>query len=428
LADGPEIAADSISRRRLDEALTSAPKATLEVLTEAVARLGQSFVPTIFETLLADRLSGERSVAGISPMLAEQERQALFDALKRMPVASRACLQQQCESNPPLEVRVKAIEVLGRIGDAMDLRLLLDFVRPKVSVAAPQASSEALIDELSFDLAFVLRDSLERILDRDARGYVQLEAQFAKVPASLRPLLVQAISSRESLAGLSVLARLLGDHAELDASLLTGISRCSSRLAPPFDSAVNDAVRRTLDASSPELLRDAAMASGRLEDSEAIPHLIGLLSHQDRDVRESAHWALCKISGLSFAADAKAWTPWLQAEQSWWQESAADLLSELESADRARALALVQQLARRRYPRHQLAAELTRGLAHPDATVRCLTCVALGQMQSRSAVAALLLRLEDSEDAVREQAHRALRAITGADLPAGRAAWAQAGY
>jgi hypothetical protein len=49
-------------------------------------------------------------------------------------------------------------------------------------------------------------------------------------------------------------------------------------------------------------------------------------------------------------------------------------------------------------------------------------------MQSRSAVAALLLRLEDSEDAVREQAHRALRAITGADLPAGRAAWAQAGY
>jgi HEAT repeat protein len=170
------------------------------------------------------------------------------------------------------------------------------------------------------------------------------------------------------------------------------------------------------------------MASGRLEDSEAIPHLIGLLSHQDRDVRESAHWALCKISGLSFAADAKAWTPWLQAEQSWWQESAADLLSELESADRARALALVQQLARRRYPRHQLAAELTRGLAHPDATVRCLTCVALGQMQSRSAVAALLLRLEDSEDAVREQAHRALRAITGADLPAGRAAWAQAGY
>jgi hypothetical protein len=263
LADGPEIAADSISRRRLDEALTSAPKATLEVLTEAVARLGQSFVPTIFETLLADRLSGERSVAGISPMLAEQERQALFDALKRMPVASRACLQQQCESNPPLEVRVKAIEVLGRIGDAMDLRLLLDFVRPKVSVAAPQASSEALIDELSFDLAFVLRDSLERILDRDARGYVQLEAQFAKVPASLRPLLVQAISSRESLAGLSVLARLLGDHAELDASLLTGISRCSSRLAPPFDSAVNDAVRRTLDASSPELLRDAAMASCR---------------------------------------------------------------------------------------------------------------------------------------------------------------------
>jgi HEAT repeat protein len=228
-------------------------------------------------------------------------------------------------------------------------------------------------------------------------------------------------------AAVEALAQLLGVQPELDLLLLAELGRCASGQAPPFDSAVGSRVRGFLHAPSVELVREAAQACGRLEDAEALPELVELLGHENRGVRRNAHWSLRKITGVSFAEDPRAWGAWLLSEERWWDERAPELLLGLGDPDLAHALAAVQELARRRAPRHPLAREMVRALAHEEREVRRLACVALGQFRSRTAVPDLLAALEDPEADVRMAALRALRSITGLDLPGERAAWAKAG-
>ena len=155
---------------------------------------------------------------------------------------------------------------------------------------------------------------------------------------------------------------------------------------------------------------------------------VGLLAHGNRAVHDNAYWSLKKISGLYLAADPKAWTAWLEQETNWWRERAPAILAQLDSDDLSVALSSVQQIARRRYPRHALAAELCRALDHPQHEVRRLAAVALGALRSRTALPGLLGCLDDEDPQVRSAACRALRSVTGLNLPPERAAWARAGY
>ncbi|HTF88955.1 MAG TPA: HEAT repeat domain-containing protein, partial [Planctomycetota bacterium] len=244
----------------------------------------------------------------------------------------------------------------------------------------------------------------------------------------LRPLLIEAISNRGTVAAVEVLTHLLGKDGELDLLLMTAIGKSAATVAPPFGKDIEEAVRSMLSADSADLVRETALVVGRLEDAEAIQALVPLLGHANRGVRQNAYWSLKRISGLSFAADQKTWAAWLKVEEVWWRDTAPELFDRLETAERPEALDIVQQIARRRYPRHPLAVELARGLSHGDCEVRRLTCIALAQFRSRTAVAGLLVCLDDASPEVRTEAGRALRAVTGLDLPPVRTEWDRAGY
>jgi HEAT repeat protein len=58
--------------------------------------------------------------------------------------------------------------------------------------------------------------------------------------------------------------------------------------------------------------------------------------------------------------------------------------------------------------------------------VRAYACAGLGQLRVPATVEVLVGALDDEEPAVRTQAVRALRAITGKDLPPEREAWSRA--
>ena len=406
------------SLKRVATILREGKERTTDDLVERLLARGAVDVPAIFETLRLGSLDAAQPEAGAHEVsLSELQQRALLDALKRMPQSWRALFQEFSHSESARPERAAALRVIGEIGAASDVSLMLDLARTAPALAD---SGE------SVDPQF--QSSVEKLLGRDVHAFGQFETLFFAADAPLRPLLVQAISNAGTLAAVEVLAHLLGKDGELDVILMTGISHTAASLAAPFDARIEESVRNCLTASSENLVREAALAVGKLEDADALPMLVTLLSHSNRGVRENALWSLKKISGLCFAANEKAWSAWLKVEQNWWRESAPALFSRLETAKRPEALAIVQEVARRRYPRHPLAAELSRALSHPDNEVRRLTCVALGEFRSRTAVPALLVCLDDADPDVRIEAGRALHAVTGEDLPPVRAAWTRAGY
>jgi hypothetical protein len=378
---------------------------------------------------------GSAGLDARQPALGEVQKNAVLGALKRMPQPWHNLFQELSQQPGEARARQAAASVIGEIGVAADVHLLLELSKPASAGASPAGGATPTPQALVVDTSLVsdaaasdFEACVGKLLERDRGTFTQVESHFFAADVQLQPLIVHALAEKGSLAAVEVLSHLLGKDKDLDLCLISAINRTSSTLAPPFDARIDEAVRAYLSASSEDLVREAALAAGRLEDSESLSMLVPLLSSANRGVRQNAHWSLKKISGLSFSSDARAWGAWLTVEESWLRDRAPALFARLETAERPEALKIVQEVARRRCSRHTLATELSRGTRHKDAEVRRLTCVALGQFRSRNAIPALLVCLDDPIPEVRIEAGRALRAVTGEDLPPQRAAWARAGY
>ncbi len=413
--------------RNVVAVLRPARPAAAELMASRLAILGAGHIPAIFQIFHRGAAPGPDGSAEAKDVALEpaQER-ALLLAMKRMGPAVNRYFRELSRLSGDREVRMSAVRALGEIASSAELRLMLDLTRPKPEEISP-ADSIAVTEELSDADADRFRAAIEAMLLRDADALAQVESLLPLAEAEYASPMIHAVANQNSRSALAVLTRHLGSRQELDGLLLTDIGKCAAAQPAPFTQDVNAAVRRYLSASTAELVREAALVIGRLEDSDALPNLVTLLSHSDRGVRQNAHWSLKRITGLYFAADPKAWSPWLELEMAWWRDTAPKLFEKLERAPIGEAMASVQQIARRRYPRHTLAGELTRALTHPEAEVRRLACVALGQFRSRPAVEGLINVLDDPDPELRAAAHRALRSITGTDLPPERASWIAAG-
>ncbi|HUR27961.1 MAG TPA: HEAT repeat domain-containing protein, partial [Planctomycetota bacterium] len=412
---------------KVEQILRSEPGLSERALAAALEQLGPRGVPALFVTLGRGALSPLEPLGAPEPLL-EPQRRALLSAAKRMPEACRVHAATLAAAEALRAERPAAVVVLGEIGDARDLPLLFALTRPVPEPADPAAphGQPRESQPLGDDQAAGFQRAVELVLARDPFAYREIESPFLAADNQLQLLAIQAITNVGTLPALELFSRLLGARPQVDQQLLTSLSRVASSHAAPFDGAIADRVRVYLHSSSAESQREAALVAGKLEDVDALPFLIALLGHENRGVRQNAYWSLRKITGLGFKDVPQAWTPWLEQQTQWWRETAPDLFAELASADRPRALSIVQSLARRRFPRHALAAELARALGHQDAEVRRLTCFALAQLRSRAAVPDLVDRFEDPDPEVRKEALRAARAISGLDLPPERAIWEKA--
>ena len=386
------------------------PRPPLE-LRRRLAALDVRELPQLFR-LVVEHGFAENDGPGLTP-LTDEEFELVRQSLAMRPRRELVPFLDDLASRPlELPARLEALALLGGVGSGEHLKLL-------ARLAIPFQERGPLAPELRGAFA----DALARILERDPAGIAQVPALFSESPPGLSAAIVEAVAKLPSFAATHCLALLLGRAPGLDPLLLARLSERGGKRAPG-DELVLDCVRRALRQREPTLISAAALACGELGDDESVEQLVVLMEHPDGHVRESVFRALRKISGLDYGSDAGRWTSWYNAEMRWWDEDAEALLVRIErghGVDFVRAARLVLE---HRLFRARVAESFAQALHGHDASDVLLACRALEELRSTVGVRALIECLDDTDASVRTAAWKALRAITGAELPPESASWA----
>jgi len=339
---------------------------------------------------------------------------ALRGTLAQVPLAElRPFFATLAAEDPRLDRREVCVSVLAEVGERRDLKLVIELATP--------------LDEHARVLPRSLRKSYESalrsILERDAGALRTLQGAFDDVHVGLSSATIDAIGSVPSEDALMALAALLGRVRGLDAYVLSAIARLGPEVRQPVSEGVLSAVRDLLTQADPGVVRAAVRACGRLEDYEAIPRLLDMLSGSDENLSTSAHMALGEITGLPLHADARMWSSWYRHESEWWQVESADIFRELASGDELQVSNAINEVTGRHLFRHELAEALLPVLDRQEPELVVMACRSLGQVGSPVALQPLVICLEHTDWSVRRAAWIALARITGLDLPPEIEAW-----
>ena len=225
--------------------------------------------------------------------------------------------------------------------------------------------------------------------------------------------------------GLKILADLLGYDGRLDPVLLSYIGRAAKNAPRPIDGRILERVRPFLQDEDARLVREAALAVGKLEDFESVDLLIELLGSDNRSVADNAHGSLKSMTGLGLPPRTERWSLWLRSERRWLDEEAPRVFEKLRSRESAHVVAALSALSKRRFKRDEIAVRVEPVLRHEDPAIRRLGCIALRQLGASSAVPALIDCLDDPDTTVARNAWVTLCTITGETLPPDRREWSE---
>lgn len=266
-------------------------------------------------------------------------------------------------------------------------------------------------------VATAFEAALAALLTRDASAFGVLDGALGTAPVGLRERFVCAVETAGGAAAAEKLAAWAEAHRDLRRSALPRLGRLAARLPPPHPPEIVAPVRRILESGEPEALPEAALCAGKLEDALAIPALIGLLEHFHAGVRDDAHWALRRISGLAFPASPSRWSMWFAAEESFWIDDAARTWEALGSRDRGTRLRALAQVGKLRLRRHVVASHVAPLVLDEDEALALLAARELGRLRSPLARESLLVAMETGSRARAQAAWQALKAVEGLDLP-----------
>lgn len=403
------LAAPGAGQEALREAFSGSP-APVE-LRRRLTQLPAEELTPLFRLAVEARLvlAGDGEVLPLDEVRLEAVRAALAARPRRELVAFLEALSRQ-----PLELRerLEAHRLFSAAAGCDQLRLLV-----RISLAPGDG-----LPPQELRTSFVA--TLAAVLSREAGGLDQIPALFAESPPALASSVIEAVAAVDGARATQVLARLLGRVPGLDGLLLGRLAQ-REESADLCDEFVLDGLRRYLKHADPVLSVAACRATAALGDDGSIEELIGLLEQGEERVRAAAGEALGVLSGLAFGLDVERWSSWFQAETRWWSERADAELARIEGARGPEYLRAARAALEHRLHRDRIAEAFVQALGRRDADEVWLACRALGELGSRVAVPALIECLEHEEKAVREAAWRALRAITGQDLPMEAASWAR---
>ena len=361
-------------------------------------------IPRLFRLAAEGVLPG--SDPGVLVALDEAERQTVREALCARPRREIVPFLEDLASRPiDPALRAEAQRLLGCMGAADHLKLLARLTQPSGERGPVPPALRA-----GFSAA------MESILARDAAALAQVRALVSESPPGLASPIVEALASQGSGAATRILADLLGRSPGLDPLLLARLAE-RGRLRESGAEGVFLSVRRYLKKSDPALVHAAVLACGRLGDDGSVETLVDLLPRADQRLRSRVFVALERISRLSFGEDVERWTSWYRNETRWWEGKAEGLLLRIERGRGLEFVRAAREALEHRLYRDRIAEAFAQTLQRGGDEEVLLACRALEQLGSRLAVPGLIDCLERDDPLVRRAAWKALRAITGAELP-----------
>ena len=385
-----------------------------DVLVRRLVALGTGAAPVLFSLATGEGVEalqiGDEPEAWMCPP--ERVGALALAALADLPaVAMREFLRAECRAHPDREVRVAALDVLGRQGSPEGLAMFFELV-------------EASGDELEHrSLRAVAGEALLAMLRKDAATAAALERPLLAAPLPVQHLACEALARCNRPAAVGLLSKLFGRDPELDHVALEALAQLGERFPWRVGDEVSKRLRAALRRDEPRLRAAVAHALGRTKDAPSFPALIALLADPDPAVVRAARWALCEISGQTRIGDQAGWQRWLEAEISWWQEAGETRLEALDPRDSTRLSEALRELSMHPLARESVVDVLSSGLSELDPAARRVACLSLARLGSRRAVPALIECLFDPEEELRATAWQALRALTGEDLPPEPQVW-----
>jgi hypothetical protein len=242
----------------------------------------------------------------------------------------------------------------------------------------------------------------------------------------LVPHLVEAVGAAGDPRGLGYLAEVAYWNEGLVLLVMSQIPLLGPSGDETVDGALKGRLRKYLDENVPGPCRAAILALSALEDHDAIGTLIALLGCESAGLRETAHWALKRLTGLAMAPTPESWARWHQGELFWMVRHRPKEFQRLRSSDPGEAADALRTILTHPLARRELATALPDLLRSRQPALRVLACRTLAELEASDAVGRLVWALEDPVPEVALAAHAALRALTKIDLPREPLAWQEA--
>ena len=376
-----------------------------EALLSRLRPIGSAAVAHCFDLLIDGPLSpGARTRARLALSLLD-------------PSALWAHLAWHATNSPSIAVQSLGVELLGERGTGDQFALLCQLVEPR----------DDGVEELTRPLARAVEFALTAILLRDPDSYSIIEYRFARShPALLLPI-VRGIGGTRSKRALELLPYLLLGEEGFDALVLNQLALvCTERRRPTSEDTRARARRCLSSLTGKRAARQAVLAAAMLEDYGAVPILIELLEDEDQVLARDAHWALRRLTGLSFRLDARRWREWLDEEVDFWDLRADELFELLDRGEAELARVALSEISDHRGYRHDLAREVAVVLGRPEEQLVMQALNVLEKLDSLAVMDDLIELVDDARAPVATEARRVLVSLTGEDHGEDPMSWREA--
>lgn len=394
---------------QVTEGATRAPE---DVLARRLVALGTPAAPVLFELA---------SGAGLEALLGERPDESWLCPPDRIPAVAlaalgelpevpvRELLRARCSAQPERETRVAALRVLAEQGTGGGLALTLELLGEcGAELAHPSVRVPAV-------------EALRRLLAGDRQTLRRLEEPLAAASTPLALVLCEALATAPDGEAVRLLTQLFGRSPELDLAALEALAAQGERYPWSAGATVSKRLLAALQQGQPHVRAAAARALGRTRDPAAVPALIECLGVPA--LARTAEWALREITGQPRLAGAAAWRTWAAAESAWWRGEGERALAQLQAQSGGSVAGALRALMAHPAGRDRTARALGPVLTELAPELAVLACQVLQQLGAREALPHLVDLLGSPDASVRAAAAGALRALTGADLPAEPRLW-----
>ncbi len=182
-------------------------------------------------------------------------------------------------------------------------------------------------------------------------------------------------------------------------------------------------LRQSLASTNPRLVRWAVHGLGHWRDQASLPAILEMLGSAESGELRVLQTSLEEIAGISPRWSVESWRAWMRAQESWSRDSMDGTLDELGAEDPARVIAALRELSERRLYHREIAPRIALLLGNASSATAAAACAALGRLAADGALPALIGALDDEREVVRLAVYRALRSISGLELPSEVEAW-----